>query len=78
MQSIADMAQKLAQTHVISFQNPKIDNDHNWAGYSPSTGKYWVNGEDFKTAGDAARDMAEYGMDNWVEVDQCIDADEAP
>lgn len=71
--TIEEITEKLTATHVISFQNKKINNDHNWAGYSPSNGKYWVNGENFPTAKEAAIEMDKYGLENWTEVDQCID-----
>lgn len=70
---IDEIIEKLGQNHVISFQNPKIDSDYNWAGYSPANGMFWVNGESFKTAAEAAEEMAKYGLKNWVESDQCID-----
>ena len=73
---IEDMTKKLGQNHVISFQNKKIESSCNWAGYSPANGRFWVNGANFQKAEEAAREMSRYGIENWIEVDQCIDEDE--
>jgi hypothetical protein len=74
--AVDEIAQKLTQSRVISFQNQKIESEHNWAGYSPANGLFWVNGENFKTAAEAVEEMAKHGLENWVEMDQCIDNEE--
>ncbi|MCK9570259.1 hypothetical protein M0R72_15040 [Candidatus Pacearchaeota archaeon] len=73
MTTIEEITKKLSASRVISFQNQTIDAEHNWAGYSPSSGLFWVNGENFPTAKEAAEKMAEYGLENWNEIDLCID-----
>lgn len=69
---IEETIEKLEQNHVISF---RLQNTNAWAGYSPSDGKFWMMGEHFESAEECAREMAEYGLDRWEEVDQCIDED---
>lgn len=69
MATIEEITKKLVQNHVISFQNE----NNEWAGYSPSNGLFWVNGENFQTATAAATAMAQLG--EWKEIDQCIDDD---
>lgn len=76
MMTIEEITRKLAQSHVISFQNKSLEVSHNWAGYSPSNGLYWVVGKSFSDVMAAAKEMATYGLDGWDEVDECID-DEA-
>jgi hypothetical protein len=80
MTSIQEIAKKLSATHVISFtrgsekivlgkKRPHYETQY--AGYSPANGLFWVAGENFQTAEEAATKMEEMG--EWTEVDECID-----
>lgn len=75
---IEETIEKLEQTHVISFELPREDGSGSlWAGYSPSTGQYFVAGQYFDTGLQAAKYMHELcGLDQWKEFDGCIDRDE--
>lgn len=64
------ITKKLSANHVISFRNE----DGEWAGYSPSNGLYWVAGQNFQSAKEAASVMVRDGG-NWEEIDMCIDED---
>jgi hypothetical protein len=77
MTSIEEMTKKLEQTHVISFELQRGEDGSLWAGYSPSTGKYFVAGQYFETAIQATTYMHELcGLDSWKEFDECIDREE--
>ncbi len=72
MNKIEDVIAKLEQLHVVSFYLPHAG----WAGYSPANGRYWVLGEDFPRAKEAALRMKSFGLHRWIEVDQTIDDDD--
>jgi hypothetical protein len=72
MKAIEEIIEALEASHVISY---RLQNTDAWAGYSPANGKFWMMGEQFDTAKEAALQMSEYGLDRWEFVDQCIDDD---
>ena len=76
--SIDEMVGKLSATHVISFELHREDGSGSlWAGYSPSTGQYFVAGQYFDSALYAAKHMKDLcGLESWKEFDGCIDRDE--